>query len=126
MRCHIPKAMKDMALHMMNDEALTDKLIHCYTGISMCSLKRLRQTYRETGDSVRTPVCNGRPHILDSLETAVSSTLPFQPYVLIMKQFLEGCIERQPDVFLLKLQDLLREVCGTHTSIITISRTLQR
>ena len=79
MRRHIPKAVKDMVLHMMNDEALTDKLIHYYTGISMCSLKRLRQTYCEMGDSVQTPVCNGRPRILDSLETAVSSTLLSRP-----------------------------------------------
>ena len=74
MRRHIPKAVKDVALHMMNEEALTDKLIHRYTGISVRSLKRLRQTYRETGETVRTPVCNGRPRDLDSLDTAVSST----------------------------------------------------
>ncbi|KAM6497034.1 hypothetical protein JOM56_007507, partial [Amanita muscaria] len=35
-------------------------------------------------------------------------------------------IERQPDIFLEELQDLLREVCSIHASTSTISRTLYR
>ncbi|KAF8325604.1 hypothetical protein F5887DRAFT_829027, partial [Amanita rubescens] len=74
------------------------------------SLKRLRKTYRETGELVQVRVCDGRPRLLDSLDTA----------------FIEGCIERQPDIYLKELQDLLREVCHVDASPATISRTLHR
>ncbi|KAF8872380.1 hypothetical protein BD779DRAFT_1397552, partial [Infundibulicybe gibba] len=41
-------------------------------------------------------------------------------------QFLEACVERQPDILLKELQDQLREVCGAEGSISTIWRTLRR
>jgi hypothetical protein len=41
-------------------------------------------------------------------------------------KFLEGCIERQPDMTLQELQEQLREVCNTVASTVTIARTLRR
>ncbi|OAX31033.1 hypothetical protein K503DRAFT_815713 [Rhizopogon vinicolor AM-OR11-026] len=41
-------------------------------------------------------------------------------------QFLESCIERQPDILLTEMQDRLREICGVEVSISTISRTIRR
>ncbi|KAG1885934.1 uncharacterized protein F5891DRAFT_916124, partial [Suillus fuscotomentosus] len=75
--------------------------------ISERSLRYLRKVYRETGEVVRTPVCAGRPRILDSLDA-------------------NACIERQPDIYLTEMQDQLRETCSVKVSIATISRTICR
>ncbi|KAJ8586471.1 hypothetical protein M405DRAFT_771606, partial [Rhizopogon salebrosus TDB-379] len=40
--------------------------------------------------------------------------------------FLDSCIERQPDIFLTEMQDQLREICGVDISISTISSTIRR
>ncbi|CDO68599.1 hypothetical protein BN946_scf184996.g30 [Trametes cinnabarina] len=93
MRCHISKELKDLALKMSLVHGLPDKKIKRYTGISIRALKCLRQTYRETGETVRTPVCSGRPRNLDALNA----------------NFLEGCIEQQPDCTLQELQTQLLE-----------------
>jgi hypothetical protein len=44
----------------------------------------------------------------------------------VISQFLESCIERQPDIFLTEMQDQLQEICGVDISISTISRTIRR
>ena len=75
MRRHISQERKDIALHMSLNEHVSDKIIRRYTGISERAMKRLRQTFRETGESVRKPVCSGRPRVLDSLDACVSSIL---------------------------------------------------
>ncbi|OAX41900.1 hypothetical protein K503DRAFT_431263 [Rhizopogon vinicolor AM-OR11-026] len=73
-------------------------------------MRYIRKTFLETGEVVRTPVCAGRPRILDSLDA----------------NFLESCIERQPDILLTEMQDQLREIFGVEVSISTIPRTIQR
>ena len=80
MRRHISKERKDIALHMSLNENVSDENIRRYTGISNRAVKRLRQTFRETGESVRKPVCSGRPRVLDSLDACVSLF-----YYLIMR-----------------------------------------
>ncbi|KAF8876600.1 hypothetical protein CPB84DRAFT_411658 [Gymnopilus junonius] len=75
-------------------------------------MRRLRKTFRETGETVPVQVVQGRPRLLDALDADVN--------------FLEGLIERQPDMLLSELQDHLREVCGIHASTGTIARTLHR
>ncbi|KAH9047249.1 hypothetical protein EDB84DRAFT_1247102, partial [Lactarius hengduanensis] len=52
---------------------------------------RLRQKFRQTGEVVQVPVCSGRPRLLDGLN------------------FIEGCIQRQPDMNLQELQTHLLE-----------------
>ena len=47
-------------------------------------------------------------------------------HLLTICQFLEACIEQQPDTLLEELQDQLWELCEIKTSIVTISRTLGR
>ncbi|KAG1843223.1 hypothetical protein C8R48DRAFT_550406, partial [Suillus tomentosus] len=85
---YISNERKQVALQMslLN---VKDPTIRRYTGISERSLRYLRKVYRETGEVVRTPVCAGRPRILDSLDA----------------NFLEACIERQPDIYLTEMQD---------------------
>jgi len=38
-------------------------------------MRYMRKTFRETGEVVRTPVCAGRPRILDTLDAIVSYRL---------------------------------------------------
>ncbi|OAX37259.1 hypothetical protein K503DRAFT_743011 [Rhizopogon vinicolor AM-OR11-026] len=70
----------------------------------------IRKTFRETGEVMRTPVCAGRPRILDGLDA----------------NFLESCIERQPDILPTEMQDQLREIFGVEVSISTIPRTIRK
>lgn len=58
---------------MSLQHGIPDLQIKKFTGISVRSLKRLRQTYRETGEVVRVPVSAGRPRTLNGLEANVSS-----------------------------------------------------
>ncbi|KAI0076416.1 hypothetical protein K474DRAFT_1594745 [Panus rudis PR-1116 ss-1] len=107
-RRHIPKEHKELALNLLRREHLPQKLVSRYTNISVRALKRLLHTYRKTGSVIRTPVCNGRPRILDIFEILIA------------------CIERRPDMYLTELQEELGEICGTRTSPYTIWRTLRR
>ena len=98
-----------MALSM-SLQGLRDSEIQEYTGISVRSLKRLRSTYRQSGEVARERVVNGRPRCLTSMQ----------------KQFICDVVERQPDAALLELQTELREVCGVEISVQTIARSLQQ
>jgi hypothetical protein len=127
MKHHIAKERKEIGLHMSLELDICDKDIRRLTGISERSMQRIRKNNREIGEVVRIPVCQGRPRLLDSLEANVSHAC--MPSTLIFKniyQFLEGCIEHQPDMMLLELQEHLREVCDVEASTATISRTLSR
>ncbi|KAI0738959.1 hypothetical protein C8Q80DRAFT_1112748 [Daedaleopsis nitida] len=110
MRRHISRELKELALRLSLHHRMSDKAIKSITGISIRTIKRLRQTYRQTGDLVRIPVSNGRPRALDGLDA----------------RFLEGCIERQPDAMLAELQTWLLEICNIQASLLTIERTLKR
>jgi transposase len=72
MRRHIPKAHKDLALHMSLNEGVSDTNIHRYIGISSRAMRRLRRTYQETGETIRMAVSPGRPRLLDTLDILVS------------------------------------------------------
>ena len=125
MRRHIPKEYKDLALHMSLNEGISDNDIHRYIGISPRAMRRLRKTYQETGETTRTPVSPGRPRLLDTLDALVNH-FSLSLFLSHISQFLKGCIERQPDMLLVELQDHLHEVCGVVASIGTIARTLHR
>lgn len=56
---------------MSINEGLSDSQILSYIGISGRAMRRLRQTYRETGETIRTPVVQGRPRLLDTLDALV-------------------------------------------------------
>ena len=77
MRRHITQELKDIALHMSLNEKVSDRNIRRYTGISERAMKRLRKTFRETGETVRKPAFPGRPRILDGLDAHVSFFISF-------------------------------------------------
>ena len=106
---HISDELKEMAL-AMSLQGLPDLEVHEFTGISIRSLKRLRNTHRRTGAVSRKPLVPGRPRNLTSMHT----------------QFLCDTVEWQPDIALVELQTKLRQVCGMEASVQTVARTLQQ
>lgn len=71
MRRHISLEHKQVAIGLILEHGLSYQLVFQYTGISVRSLKRLVKTYTESGELVWTPVCPGRPRMLDALEANV-------------------------------------------------------
>ena len=95
MRWHITKERKEIAVHMSLEEDVRDKDIRCLTGICEQTMQCIWQTDCETGEVVRTPVCQGWPRLLDSLEadvsyTCISSILTFIKFISFLKVVSSG------------------------------------
>ncbi|EGO30278.1 hypothetical protein SERLADRAFT_454620 [Serpula lacrymans var. lacrymans S7.9] len=82
MRRNIPKEQKILVYELSCIHGLSDRHVSHYLGISQRTIRRIRMTFRDTG-----VVGNQWSCALDGLE------------------FLEGCIERQPDIILSEFQD---------------------
>ena len=89
MRRHFTKERKEIGLHMSLEEDIRDKHIRRLTGISERSMQRIRKNDREIGEVVRIPVCQGRPRLLDSLETNVSHACMHNPVYSLVKLFID-------------------------------------
>ncbi|KIJ57966.1 hypothetical protein HYDPIDRAFT_49569, partial [Hydnomerulius pinastri MD-312] len=87
---------------------LTRAQIRTLTGVAESTQRRILALHNKTGEVTQQPLENGRPRVLKGMNAA----------------FLEGCIERSPDLTLQELQKALSEVCDVHVSMATISRTL--
>ncbi|KIJ12496.1 hypothetical protein PAXINDRAFT_40221, partial [Paxillus involutus ATCC 200175] len=85
-RRHIPQAAKEqivtMSAHMRPSQ------IAQATGISTRTIRRTKELWWKTGAVQRNPIQQGRPRKLNSLDLA----------------FLEGCIERTPDIYISELR----------------------
>jgi transposase len=66
----ISRELKEKALRL-SFRGLSDATIQDYLGISKCTMRRLRQLYRQTGEVVRVPLLSGRPRLLDGLDVQV-------------------------------------------------------
>ena len=66
----IPNETKELALSM-SLQGICDLEIRELTGISECSVKRLRRTYRNSGSVARESVARGRPRTLSLAEVKV-------------------------------------------------------
>ncbi|KAF8601489.1 hypothetical protein BDV93DRAFT_445627 [Ceratobasidium sp. AG-I] len=108
-RRHISKEEKRLIVRMHARGASVQHL-HDLTGVSIRAIQRAVQTQRETGDVVRTAPIIGRPRSLSGTDMA----------------FLEACIERQPDLYLEELRELLDTTLGVQVSLDTIRRSLLR
>jgi len=71
MRRHISKEEKEIGLRMSLESGLSDEKIAEYTGIRSRTMRRMRQRYEETGESMRRPIVSGRPRVLNSLDATV-------------------------------------------------------
>lgn len=67
---HISDELKEMALSM-SLQGLSDHDIRDFTGISERSLKRVRSTFRDTGQVSRVPLATGRNRMLTPMEAKV-------------------------------------------------------
>jgi hypothetical protein len=83
---------------MSLEYGLRDTEIAKYTGIRPRTMRSFRKRFREIGEVVKKPVVSGRPRLLNSLDAMVSDChlCSYMPYIL--RQFLEGLVERQPDI----------------------------
>jgi len=126
-RRYIPANIKELIVSMGHDPEMNPRRIRELTGVSERTQYRVAALLRETGEVVRTPVVAGRPCKLDALDAAVCPLIivVMQQCSADILQFLEGCIERQPDMLLEELQTRLREVCEVEVSVNTIRETLK-
>ncbi|KAF8233046.1 hypothetical protein L208DRAFT_1268986, partial [Tricholoma matsutake] len=108
---HIAPNIKQLVLRMNDDPNMTQTRICELTGVSECTQYHIAALLHETGEVVCTPLVAGHPQKLDVLDSAAS--------------FLEGCIEKQPDILLAELQTRLWEVCEVDVSLNTIKETLR-
>ncbi|KIJ07458.1 hypothetical protein PAXINDRAFT_90369, partial [Paxillus involutus ATCC 200175] len=110
-RRHISQAVKEqiiaMSAHMKASQ------IAEVTGISGRTVRQTLDFWWKTGGVTAVKQSSnkpGRPRRLNSLDIS----------------FLEGCIERTPDIYLTELQQELEEACGVRVDETTISRTLRQ
>ncbi|CAE6531488.1 unnamed protein product [Rhizoctonia solani] len=106
LRTHIDPAVKRLLVTMR--QRTSAEHIYDLTDISVRTVQRTMQTYRETGNVVRKPVVTGRPRALNALDIA----------------YLEALVERQPDRTLNELQQDLSNDLGVEVSNDTIRRSL--
>ncbi|KAH9061331.1 hypothetical protein EDB87DRAFT_1560502 [Lactarius vividus] len=69
-RQFISQEIKEKAVEL-SLRGVADATIRECLGISQCTLRRLRQKFRQTGEVVQVPVCSGRPRLLDGLDVQV-------------------------------------------------------
>ncbi|KAI9060885.1 hypothetical protein FKP32DRAFT_1557665, partial [Trametes sanguinea] len=90
-RRHIPPEVKRVALRMERQPGMTRAKIRQYTGLAESTQRRVRALYMRTGEVTKTPLPAGRKRKLNAMDIS----------------FLEGCIERTPDITLQELQESL-------------------
>jgi hypothetical protein len=106
-RRHIPESMKQqwvtMSAHMKSSD------IARVTHSSHRTVNRALRLSHLTGSVVQRPLQAGRPRLLTALDAAVSHTVACVALLTSPSQYLDACVERTPDFFLLELQHELRE-----------------
>ncbi|KAF9228894.1 hypothetical protein BS17DRAFT_690481 [Gyrodon lividus] len=104
---HIPQAAKEQII-VMSTHMKASRIAEV-TGISARTVRRTLNLWWKTGGVTAQQSLNkpGRPQKLNSLDI-----------------FLEGCIERTPDIYLIELQQELKEACGMIVDETNISHTL--
>ncbi|KIJ91793.1 hypothetical protein K443DRAFT_75422, partial [Laccaria amethystina LaAM-08-1] len=80
------------------------------TGICKRTMRRVRSTWKDTGDVVRRSLENGRQRSLSSLEVL----------------YLESLVEKQPDIYARELQHALFMAYDVEVDTTTITRALHR
>ncbi|KAI0055790.1 Homeodomain-like protein, partial [Artomyces pyxidatus] len=108
-RKHIPISIKKQIVCMSAKIANKNKIAYLLD-VSPRTVRRVLRLAHTTGSVVRRPIQSGGPRLLNGLHAA----------------FLEGCIERRPDILLTELRQELWEVHAIVVSGDTIARTLRR
>ena len=111
---------------MSLQEGLTDSAIQRHTGISVRTMKRLRQQYRNNAFPSPPSAECGRPRVLNGIQLKVCTQICFRGSRLTNTQFLCDLISRQPDMSLAELKTEIFEVYGLDVSLPTVLRSLHR
>ncbi|KAJ6524183.1 Homeodomain-like protein, partial [Mycena capillaripes] len=106
---HIPRAQKQLVVIMKANGSPREQIAEA-TGFHIRTVDRILSTWRATGKVARVPLQLGRPRILTSLDVL----------------FLEGLVERTPDIYLFELQNALAEATGLDVDKNTIRDALFR
>ncbi|KAJ7439423.1 hypothetical protein B0H11DRAFT_1691621, partial [Mycena galericulata] len=106
-RRHIATEQKDLII-IMAARRTPGPAIAAATGIHLRTVRRTIATWRDTGRTLRIPLELGRPRILTALNIS----------------FLEGLIERTPDIYTFELQNALATTLGLEVSKNTIRLAL--
>ncbi|KAJ7697302.1 hypothetical protein B0H16DRAFT_1232233, partial [Mycena metata] len=104
---HISPELKRLVV-VMNANCVPNPVIAVATGFHPRTVHRILETWCNTGNVVRIPLELGRPRILTSLDVS----------------FLEGLVERTPDIYTFELQNALYAATGLEVSKNTICNTL--
>ncbi|KAJ7916717.1 hypothetical protein B0H13DRAFT_1550097, partial [Mycena leptocephala] len=87
---------------------LSTNVIAKSNGVSPRTVQRVKRIWKTTGQVVNKSLANGRPRVLSSGDVS----------------YLEGLIERTPDIYLSELQCYLETARDIHVSEDTMSRAL--
>ncbi|KIJ15200.1 hypothetical protein PAXINDRAFT_77660 [Paxillus involutus ATCC 200175] len=111
-RRHISDEVKNVIVTMSTQAEipLTRKEIRALTGVAESTQRRINALYRRTGQVSAPPAVNGRSRTLNAMDVS----------------FLEGLMERRPDITFNEMKKVLREVCNVEISKATLSRTLKQ
>jgi transposase len=90
-RRSIAPEVKELILRMASQTEMSQREIRTLTGVSERAQRHLKKLFDRTGEVARQAFPAGRPHLLTSIDA----------------MFLEGCIERQPDIYLSELRHAL-------------------
>ncbi|KAK7021409.1 hypothetical protein VNI00_017360 [Paramarasmius palmivorus] len=91
-------------------QGLKPRTICTTSGYSLRAFYRLQKLYETTGQVTKRPLVPGAPRVLTSLQL----------------DYLEGLIERTPDIYLSEMQDALWNVFEVDVDVKTISNSLRR
>jgi transposase len=109
-RRSIAPEVKQLVLRMASQTEMSQREIRTLTGVSERAQRRLKKLFDRTGEVARRAFPAGRPRLLTSIDA----------------MFLEGCIERQPDIYLSELRHALLTTRNVSVRKDVISRTLYR
>jgi transposase len=103
----------------------SSKAIAKSNGVSVRTIQRVTKRWRTTGQVAKRSIAIGRPRILSSIDVSVSRPMAIDlRNLLIFSQYLEGLVERTPDIYLSELQSYLEAARDIHVSEDTIQRAL--
>lgn len=127
-RRFIPLAIKEKMVSLIS-KGYTNREIAKLLDVNARTVRRVQRLAFLTGSVVRKPLHSGGPRSLNGLHVAVI-TVSLCSVIYIFNpaksQFLEGCVERSPDVELMQLKQALEEQWDITVSTDTIARTLRR
>ena len=118
--CYISPEVKKVVLWMALVNVMKYSEIWKLTTVSKWATSRLCNLYCQTSHVICKQYADGHSQILNRFEASVTMIIVLYFFYSLMVQFLEGCIEWQPYILLMELQNQLKQICGIKVSPSTI------